>query len=93
MLLCHMQFIFSKTADGLAGYFTDYEFYDTGIATIPYGSSFLLLSHSDFTPTIYQYNAAEEEWKTLPKNMSKPFSDIPILIDLDMFPVCAEDIA
>ena len=57
--------------------------------TIRHGNTFLLMTY----PTVYQYNAAEEEWKTLPKNMSKPFSDIPILVDLDMFPVCAEDIA
>ena len=43
-------------------------------------------------PTIYQYNAAEEEWKTLPVNMSKPlYGEIPILIDLDMFQMCTVD--
>ena len=94
-----MQFVFPKTADGLAGYF-DYSWMDF-IYTMPYGSSFLFLYNTSewgwsvgTDHTIYQYNAAEEDFTTLPVNMSKPVNGaIPILVDLDMFPACAEDTA
>ena len=100
MLLCHIKFIFSETADGLAGS-VDISRADT-LITIPYGSSFIVLRDSTLSPTyvthtttIHQYNAAEEEFKTLPVNMSKPvgpfISAIPILVDLDMFPTCAPE--
>jgi len=95
MLLCPcvVKFIFPETADGLAGYL-DYSWLGS-IHTIPYGSSFLFLHNTtNIDPTIYQYNAAEEEFTTLPVNMSKPVNGaIPILVDLDMFPACAEDTA
>ena len=99
MLLCHVKFIFPETAANLAGYF-DCSWMDS-IHTLPYESSFLIaLNKSEWynsqlvnpEHTIYQYNAAEEEFTTLPVNMSKPlYGEIPILVDLDMFKTCTVD--
>ena len=69
--------------------------YDKGFPTVPYGSSFLLFnSQYDGVndPTIYRYDAAEEEFHPLAVNMSEPLNAAtPILVDLDMFPGCSVD--
>ena len=97
--------IVSSTADRLTYYFTFKQ--TTGFLTIPYGSSFLLLSadEEENDPTIYQYDSAEEEFHPLPVNMTKPLCELyqidpwrnerrcgtPMLVDLDMFPTCTVD--
>ena len=87
--------IVSSTADRLTYYFTFKQ--TTGFLTIPYGSSFLLLSADDENdPTIYQYDSAEEEFHPLPVKMTKPLCRyggcaMPMLVDLDMFPTCTVD--
>ena len=91
-----------STADRLTYYFSFKQ--TTGFLTIPYGSSFLLLSADDMNdPTIYKYDSAEEEFHPLPVNMTKPLCEpkerwhnerrcaTPILVDLDMFPTCTVD--
>ena len=80
----------SKTANDLP----DSIRYDKGFPTVPYGSSFLLFNSYDGAndPTIYRYDAAEEEFHPLAVNMSEPLNGAtPILVDLDMFPGCSVD--
>ena len=97
-----VEIIVSSTADGLSDYFSLK--LKTGFLTIPYGSSFLLLStdEEENDPTIYQYDSAEEEFHPLPVNMTKPLCEptetrpyrscaTPMLVDLDMFPTCTVD--
>ena len=56
--------------------------------TIPYGSTFLLASY----PTVYQYNAAEEEFRPMVNMTERPYGGVaPIIVDLNMFPACTED--
>ena len=70
------------------------------LTTVPYASSFLLFNGLD--TTIFQYDAAEEEFQEMPVNMTQSLGycnyrpsygyyhecdrGTPILIDLDMFP-------
>ena len=94
--------IISSTVDGLSNYFSlkqpELGRHHTGFLTIPYESSFLLLSadEEENDPTIYQYDSAEEEFHPLPVNMTKPLCRYggcatPMLVDLDMFPTCTLD--
>ena len=103
--------IISSTVDGLSDYFSlkqpELGRHHTGFLTIPYESSFLLLSadEEENDPTIYQYDSAEEEFHPLPVNMTKPLCELypidpwrnerrcvtPMLVDLDMFPACTVD--
>ena len=62
------------------------------VRTIPYESTFLLFNSDD--TTIYQYNDDEEEFHPMPVNMSKPLDGAtPIVVDLDIFPICRGDAA
>ena len=59
-------------------------------SAIPYGSTFLLASY----PTVYQYNAAEEEFRPMVNMTERPYGGValaPIIVDLNMFPACTED--
>ncbi len=56
------------------------------LATVPYGSTFLLFESED--TTFYKYDGAEEEFQPMPVSLTEPIGDYgtPVLVSLDIFP-------